>query len=73
MKNEYLGDYLGKNVEIVDIDGKRWTGHVAVYDPAIDRDEDEPQEDGIGLRLKSEDRYLVDFNVSEIKSIKIIN
>lgn len=71
--HDYLGDYLGKDVEIIDDVGKRWTGHVALYEPAIDRDEDEPQEDGIAIRPKPEDRYLVDFNMSEILWIRVVN
>ena len=72
MKDGYLGDYFGKNVELVDIDGKLWIGRVADYEPAIDRDEDEPQEDSIALELNPADRSLIGFSLSEIKSIKII-
>lgn len=57
--HDYLGDYLGKDVEIIDDVGKRWTGHVALYEPAIDRDEDEPQE--AGGQISGRFQYVRDF------------
>lgn len=34
-----LMKYLGKNVEIVDIDGFIWRGYVSEYNPAIDTED----------------------------------
>lgn len=41
MKNIY--EYLGRNVEIVDVNEKKWKGHVSGYYPAgeIEDEEDE--------------------------------
>lgn len=69
---DYLGDYLGKNVEIVSKSGKIWRGHVSLYEPANDSDEDEP-EDAIAILLHPNDNKLIEFYASEIKSVKIIN
>ena len=62
-------DYYGKDVKIVDIDGKTWVGYVSCVQGAPDY---EPDEQDIELDIEGEPMG-VSIMLSEIKSIEIIN
>lgn len=62
---EYCGD-----VRLIDIDGNVWEGKALDVVDESDRSEYEKSEDGLVVNVKG---ALIDFYVSEIKSIEKIN
>lgn len=58
--------YLGKDVRIIDVDGKEWIGHVHTYTPAIDNDNNIAD---IGFLCGGD---LIEFPENEIKEISMI-
>lgn len=66
MKNIY--EYLGRNVEIIDVDEKSWKGHVSGYYPAGEIEDDE--DEFIVLDVPGIENKGFTFYPSEIKSIR---
>ncbi len=60
-----LYDCFCEDVDIVDVDGTKWIGHVTAYTPAIDS---ETGEEEIAVQTNS---GVIGFCASEIKSIRI--
>ena len=64
-----IEQYVGKRVEIIDSDGKVWTGDVVGFIRAVDN---EPEIDEIDLKVNGE-RVLYSFSEADISEIKVIN
>ena len=62
-----LRNYLFKDVVLIDIDNKRWEGHVFSFHDAEDNDDNE-----YSIKLEVPDNNLIEFTKSEIISIKIV-
>ena len=62
-----LRNYLFKDVVLIDIDNKRWEGHVFSFYDAEDNDDNE-----YSITLEVPDNNLIEFTKSEIISIKIV-
>ncbi|MBE6846181.1 MAG: hypothetical protein E7508_10910 [Ruminococcus sp.] len=62
-----LQDYLFNDVILTDIDNKQWKGHVFSFH---DADDNEDNENSITLKIP-DNKNLIEFTESEIKSIKI--
>lgn len=62
-----LQSYLFNDVILVDVDNKQWKGRVFSFHNA---DDNEDNEDSITLKI-SNNKNLIEFTASEIKSIKI--
>jgi len=62
-----LQDYLFNDVILTDIDNKQWKGHVFSFH---DADDNEDNENSITLKIP-DNKKLIEFTESEIKSIKI--
>ena len=69
MKNIY--EYLGRNVEIVDVNEKKWKGHVSGYYPAGEIEDEE--DEFIVLDVPGIEDKGFTFYPSEIKSIRDID
>ncbi len=62
-----LQNYLFNDVILTDIDNKQWKGHVFSFH---DADDNEDNENSITLKIP-DNKNLIEFTESEIKSIKI--
>ena len=62
-----LQDYLFNDVILTNIDNKQWKGHVFSFH---DADDNEDNENSITLKIP-DNKNLIEFTESEIKSIKI--
>lgn len=62
-----LQNYLFNDVILTDIDNKQWKGHVFSFHDAYDN---EDNENSITLKIP-DNKNLIEFTESEIKSIKI--
>ena len=62
--------YFQKNVRIVFTDGKKMTGFVETYTPAIDTDDE--LFDEIGIKDSPDYPWFLGVSAEEIKSIEII-
>jgi len=62
-----LQNYLFNDVILTDIDNKQWEGHVFSFH---DADDNEDNENSITLKIP-DNKKLIEFTESEIKSIKI--
>lgn len=65
-----LYNYLGKNIILIDTDGKQWNGKVDMFDSAEDND---TGEDSIVILCDDNPNQLVEFMQSEIKEIEVIS
>lgn len=65
-----LSEYEGKNVHIVDDEGKSWEGYNCRYENADELDSDE---DAIIVRIPKFGDRLVEFSASEIKLIELLD
>lgn len=65
-----LQDYLFHNVILTDMDNTQWKGHVFSFHDAEDNEDNEDNENSITLKI-SDNKNLIEFTESEIKSIKI--
>lgn len=63
-----IRNYLFKNVILIDIDGKEWSGYVFSFHDKADNDDGE---DSITLKLKDNSDRVIEFTLPEIKSITI--
>ena len=69
MKMIDLWKYEGKNIILIDDEGKEWRGYVTDVDDAIDN---ENGEDSINIRTYVDgEKRLIGFSRSEIKSIRL--
>lgn len=62
-----LRNYLFNDVILIDIDDKKWKGHVFSFH---DKDDNEDNENSITLKT-ADNKNLIEFTESEIKSIKL--
>lgn len=62
-----LREYFNKNVRIVDIDNRQFTGYVETYTPPIDSEEELEE-----ISILDKSNNLIGFNEEEIKSIEEI-
>lgn len=64
-----LKKYYGQNIEIIDTDGKRWTGYVDEY---IYPDDNESGKEAIVLDSTGGKYRYIQFESSDIESIRIV-
>jgi hypothetical protein len=60
---------LGKDVKVVDMNDEEWIGHVELFTPRIDNDDNKAD---IGLTCENEE-YIIVFTEDMIKSVEEIN
>lgn len=63
-----LRNYLFNDVILIDIDDKKWKGHVFSFH---DKGDNEDNENSITLKT-ADNKNLIEFTESEIKSIKTV-